>query len=79
VSQHVVCSIVDGGRAEQHARLGDVETAQDVLDLACPRLHYDAQRSGLSLFLPCRISGRLAREHRQVGCRAGNCEHAAGS
>jgi hypothetical protein len=25
VSQHVVCSIVDGGRAEQHPRFGDLQ------------------------------------------------------
>jgi len=38
VGEHVVCCLVDGGGAEQRAWLGDVQAAQDVLDLACLRL-----------------------------------------
>jgi hypothetical protein len=63
----VACCVVDGGGSEQHARLGDVEIAQDVLDLACPRLQDARQRIGLKMGLSSVVVGWLARGHRRAG------------
>jgi len=52
MGEHIACCLVDRGCAEQHARLGDIETAQDVLDLARLRTQDARQRSGRCLGLP---------------------------
>jgi len=56
--------LVDGGGAEQHARLGDVQAAQDVLDPAGPRERQAWRRSGLGMVLPSVVVGWPARGHR---------------
>jgi len=53
--------------AEQHARLGDFQAAQDVLDLACLPSQAARQRSGLRLGLPSVVVGWLARGDRRAG------------